>query len=268
MTFHSKRAVSAQEDDMTTLGFQLYSARNFPPLSEVLKKLAQAGYGQVEGYGGIYGSMDEAALQALRAGMDESGLTMPTGHFGLDMLEKEPERALKIAKTLGMEAIYCPYLLPDQRPSDASGWCAFGQRLGEAGKRFQDAGYVFGWHNHDFEFKTLEDGSTPQEQIFAGGPDLAWEADIAWVVRGGADPLAWIESYGKRIRAVHVKDIAPAGENTDEDGWADVGHGTVPWADLMAALKKTPAKHFVVEHDNPKDLDRLITRSIASFDSY
>ncbi|SIR04723.1 Sugar phosphate isomerase/epimerase [Rhizobium sp. RU35A] len=253
---------------MTELGFQLYSARNFPPLSETLTKLSQAGYTQVEGYGGIYGTMDDAALKALRADLDAAGLTMPTGHFGLDLLEKQPEQALAIAKTLGMEAIYCPYLLPDLRPSDAAGWFAFGQRLQEVGKRYRDAGYVFGWHNHDFEFKTLDDGSTPQEQILAGGPDLAWEADIAWVVRGKADPFAWIESYGKRITAVHVKDIAAPGENADEDGWADLGHGTVPWKDLIAALRKTSAKHFVLEHDNPKDVDRLIARSIASFETY
>ena len=253
---------------MTELGFQLYSARNFPPLSETLKKLAAAGYKTVEGYGGIYATMDDAALQGLRADLDANSLTMPTGHFGLDLLEKEPEQALKIARTLGIEAIYCPYLMPDQRPTDAKGWYAFGQRLAEAGKRYQDAGYVFGWHNHDFEFHTLEDGSTPQEQIFAGGPDLAWEADIAWVIRGKADPFSWIEKEAKRIQAVHVKDIAPNGENTDEDGWADVGHGIVPWRDLMAKLRHTSAKHFVLEHDNPKDLDRLISRSIASFQTY
>lgn len=253
---------------MTTFGFQLYSARNFPPLSDVLRLVAQKGYKEVEGYGGLYATLDEAALKSMRAELDSNGLTMPTGHFGLDLLEKEPEQALLIAKTLGMEAIYCPHLVAEQRPTDAAGWRDFGQRLSQAGKRYIDAGYTFGWHNHDFEFKQLEDGSTPQEQILAGGPDLSWEADIAWVIRGGADPFEWIEKHGNRITAVHVKDIAPAGENTDEDGWADLGHGTVGWKELLAALKKTPAKHFVLEHDNPNDLERLASRSIASFQTY
>ena len=63
---------------------------------------------------------------------------------------------------------------------------------------------------------------------------------------------------GDRITAVHVKDIAPAGENADEDGWADVGQGTVDWKGLMAALKEqTKAKYFVMEHDNPKDDKRF-----------
>ena len=61
---------------------------------------------------------------------------------------------------------------------------------------------------------------------------------MAWVIRGGADPLKWISDYGKRIVAVHVKDIAPAGQNADEDGWADVGHGTVDWKGLIKALKE------------------------------
>ncbi len=253
---------------MTKLGFQLYCARNFPPLSEILKKVAAAGYTEVEGYGGIYATMDELSLKRLRNDLDANGLAMPTGHFGLDLLEKEPEQALLIARSLGIEAIYCPHLMPDQRPTDAAGWRAFGERLQEVGKRYRDAGYTFGWHNHDFEFKILADGTTPQQQILEGGPDLAWEADIAWLIRGGADPFAWIEKYGNRITAVHVKDIAPAGENTDEDGWADVGHGTVDWKALMAALRKTPARHYVLEHDNPKDVDRLLTRSIASFKTY
>ena len=253
---------------MTNLGFQLYSARNFPPLSDVLPLLAQFGYRTVEGYGALYASLDELSLKTLKSDLDRNGLSMPTGHFGLDLLEREPAQALLIANTLGIEAMFCPYLLPDQRPTDAQGWFAFGKRLAEAGKRYQDAGYVFGWHNHDFEFMPLDDGSTPQEQIFAAAPDLAWEADIAWVIRGGADPFDWVKRYGDRIRAVHVKDIAPAGENRDEDGWSDLGHGTVPWKDLLGALSSTPARHYILEHDNPSDLERLASRSMASFKSY
>ena len=115
---------------------------------------------------------------------------MPTGHFGLDMLEKEPGRVLEIAKAVGIETIYCPYLPPDQRPDSGEGYAEFGKRLQEAGKPYRDAGLGFGWHNHAFEFEKLADGAVPQVAIFEGGPDLEWEADIAWVIKGGADPLA------------------------------------------------------------------------------
>ena len=253
---------------MQNVSFQLYSARNFQPFSEVFKVLKAAGYTQVEGYGALYASLDDGSVKATKADLDANGLSMPTAHFGIDMLEDEVDRVLEIASTLGIEAIYCPYLMPDQRPTDAAGWTAFGARLQKASAPYRAAGLDFGWHNHDFEFQALSDGSFAQDRIMDGGPDLSWEADIAWVVRGGADPFPWIEKYAGRITAVHVKDIAPSGENTDEDGWADVGHGTMPWADLMTALSKTKAKHFIVEHDNPKDIERLAKRSIQSIQSY
>ena len=62
--------------------FQLYSARNFQPWSDVLAMLAAAGYKSVEGFGGVY--EDPAAFRKL---MDQNGLSMPSGHFSIDALE-------------------------------------------------------------------------------------------------------------------------------------------------------------------------------------
>ncbi len=246
---------------MTDFSYQLYSSRNFPPLANTLAMLARLGYSAVEGYGALYA--DPAQVEALKAALAGSGLAMPTAHMSLDMLEKDPGRVLSICRDLGITTVYCPYLLPDLRPTDGAGWEAFGRRLQAAGGPIREAGLGFGWHNHDFEFRRTADGALPQEAIFAAAPDLEWEADIAWVVRGGADPLEAIERWGERITAVHIKDIAPAGENADEDGWADVGDGTVDWPAIMAALRGTPARHFIVEHDNPNDHVRFAERSLA-----
>lgn len=244
--------------------FQLYSARNFKPWADVLKMLARNGYTQVEGFGGVY---DDP--KAFRADMDRNGLAMPSGHFSIDALEGDFDGVRRIADTLGVTLIVCPYLMPDKRPTDATGWKVFGERLGAVGDKAKKAGYGFAWHNHDFEFKALPDGSLPQKLILDAAPSIGLELDVAWVVRGGADPAKWIADYADRILAVHVKDIAPAGQNANEDGWADVGHGTVAWKPLMAELRaKTPAKVYVMEHDNPSDLERFARRSIETVKSY
>lgn len=254
---------------MEKFSFQLFSARNFPPLDHVFSLLKESGYAYVEGFGPVYGDMDAAAGKALKAELDAAGLAMPTAHFSIDALEADPAKVIGFAKAAGIEVIICPYLMPDQRPKDAAGWIAFGARLQKAGAPYKAAGFAFGWHNHDFEFAVLADGSVVLDRIFEGGPDLSWEADIAWIVRGKTDPFAAIEKYKDRIVAVHVKDIAPVGENGDEDGWADVGHGTVPWAKLMPFIREnTKAHYFVAEHDNPNNLERMVTRSIASFKTY
>jgi sugar phosphate isomerase/epimerase len=212
----------------------------------------------MEGFGGLYA--DKATLAELAAGLKDTGLKMQSGHFGLDQVEQTPDWAIEVAKTLGMSQVIVPWIHPDMRPTDGAGWRALGARLQKAGAPVVAAGLKFGWHNHDFEFVALPDGTIPQTALFEGGPDLAWEMDVAWVVRGGADPLAWIDAQKTRIIAAHVKDIAPAGENTDEDGWADVGHGTVNWGAIMPALRAIGVENFVMEHDNPSDHARFARR--------
>lgn len=248
---------------MTGYSYQLYSSRNFQPLENTLTMLREFGYTGVEGFGGVYGDP-----VALKRELDSRGLSMSTGHFGLDMLENETARVLDIAATLQIKAIFCPYLAADQRPDSVAGWQEFGKRLVKAGAILRKAGYEFGWHNHDFEFQTLSDGSVPLEHILDASPDLKWEADIAWIIKGGSDPLEWIDRYGDQILAVHVKDIAVSSKKADEDGWEDVGHGTVNWPALFSALRKTPARYFIMEHDNPSDDKRFASRSIATLRNF
>lgn len=249
---------------MTTLSYQLYSSRNFPPLDKTLKMVADLGYKQVEGYGALYASLDD--LDGLKAALSENGLTMPSGHVGLDMVEGDPKRVIRIARELGMTHVFVPYLMPADRPATDNGWRAFGARLEKAGKPLKDAGLAFGWHNHDFEF-SKDGGAHPLDLILEGGPELDLELDVAWVVRGGQDPAAWIAKLADRLVAAHVKDIAPKGECADEDGWADVGQGTMDWAGLMTALKRAGCQLFVLEHDNPSDDARFASRSIAFLNS-
>ncbi len=244
---------------MTSISYQLYCSRNFPPLVGTLEMLAAAGYKEVEGYGGLYDD-----LSTLHAVLDANGLRMTTGHFGLDMVENDPKGAINVARTLGMEAVIVPYIAAEDRPTDGAGWAAFGVRLADAGKPVQDAGFAFGWHNHAFEFDSLGSNDLPLDLIAAASPDLKLELDLGWVAVAGHDPIAWINKYAGRIIAAHVKDIAPDGTATDEDGWADVGHGIIDWQPIKAALDAAGVRRMVVEHDNPKDHKRFATRSLAT----
>lgn len=247
---------------MIDFSYQLYSSRSVASLGEVLTSLAELGFERVEGYGALF--ENDRAVAELKARLAANGLAMPTGHFGIEMLERAPERVIEIAGLLGIQTVYCPFLNVAQRPDSGAGYAALGKRLQQLSRPLRDAGLGFGWHNHDFELRATADGAVPIEALFEGGPELEWEADIAWVIKGGGDPHHWIKTLGSRITAVHMKDIAPAGENADEDGWADLGDGTVDWAGLLAALRGTPARHFVLEHDNPSDPERFAKRSLAA----
>ena len=247
---------------MTEFSYQLYSSRNFPPMSGTLSMVAGAGYTQVEGFGGMFGDTTETA--ALAADLKTNGLTMPTVHLGLDMVESDPQGVISLAKALGISQVFVPHLSEAQRPTDAGGWAEFGRYLSALGAPLRGAGLGFGWHNHDFEFAAFSEDGTPFEAMMDAAPEVLIELDIAWVQMAGHDPVAWINRYGDRIVAVHVKDIAPAGTCEDEDGWADVGHGIMDWASINAALAGTAVATRVMEHDNPNDDRRFAARSIAA----
>jgi sugar phosphate isomerase/epimerase len=244
---------------MKPLSFQLYSARNFQPFADVIATLAAIGYREVEGFGGAY-----ADPPALKAVMDRHGVSMPTGHFAVEALEKDEAGCLATMRALGIRTIVAPYLVPAERPTDSAGWSAFGRRLEAIARTYRAKGHEVCWHNHEFEFMRLPDGGFPQELIFNAAPTLRWEIDVAWVAKANEDPVRWIMRHGHRILCVHLKDIAPAGQAEDEDGWADIGHGTLRWPQIVTALKATPARHFIVEHDNPKDVERFARRSFAT----
>jgi sugar phosphate isomerase/epimerase len=241
------------------ISFQLYSARNFKPWEPFLAHLAACGYSEVEGYGDpdIYDAPEQ-----FRDLLTRHNLTMPTGHvFPVMALETDRKKLLYVARTLGMRAIYCPYILPEEQPKSAAGWKAWGRRLAQTGEWLRGEGIAFGWHNHDFEFVKLKDGSFPIERIFEGGPLLDWECDIAWVAHARQNPVKWLKTYADRITAVHLKDNAPKGENLDQHGQTDVGRGTIKWPEVFAAIKATRCLHHVVEHDNPKDAKSFAKRS-------
>lgn len=247
---------------MLGISYQLYCSRNFPPLEDTLAMLAAAGYKDVEGFGGLY-----ADPAGFKAALDKAGLRMPTGHFGLAQVEGDRDKMLGMAKSLNMDAVIVPYVMPDDRPSTAEGWRAFGKRLNEAGKPFLDAGIKFGWHNHDFEFVAV-DGVLPEDAILDGGPDLSVELDVGWVKVAGLDLVQTINKYKGRLIAAHIKDIAPDGECADESGWADVGHGVIDWKPVHAALQAAGVNRYVVEHDNPNDHKRFAIRSLAAVKAF
>ena len=203
--------------------FQLYSARNFSPVVDIFPKLKALGYRQVEGFGGLYTDADELA-----AALENTGLSMPTGHFGLDMLE-DTSSAMKVAEKLGIKTLICPAIPPEERSRNADDWKKLAGKLASLSETYAKAGLRFGWHNHDYEFMPISGGELPMDLLLAGAPDIIWQCDVAWLVKGGEDPLAWFERYGDRIASIHVKDIAADGQCVDEDGWADVGFGIMDW---------------------------------------
>lgn len=231
------------------LSLQLYSLRNFGDLDAQLDAARDAGYRLVEA---VQSHLDDA--DAVRAKLDARGLAAPSAHVSLPALRRDLPGAVRAARVLGADRLYMPALPADERGGDAAQWRHAGRELGEMALRAGDGGMSLGYHNHAWELAVMADGRPALAHLFEGadGTPLTWQADVAWLARGGADPMRWLAEQSRRLTSVHVKDIAPAGTKQDEDGWTDVGSGTLDWPALWEASLTHGATLMVVEHDNPK----------------
>ncbi len=247
---------------MPELSFQLFSARN-TPLADALTIIANAGYSSVEAYGENFKDQN-----GFKQALDASGLHIASVHIGLEQLLNNIDEELKLTDSFGINHIVCPYLLPDARPTDEAGWVKLAEQLSGINDTVESAGKTFAWHNHDFEFEKLAEGSVPMQILLDHAPGMHWELDVGWIQRAGDSPASWLQKHASRISALHIKDLAATGECVDEDGWADLGHGVIDWQPLLPLIKNTQATVLAVEHDNPSDLHRFASNSFDTFKNW
>ncbi|WEK05975.1 MAG: sugar phosphate isomerase/epimerase [Candidatus Devosia phytovorans] len=240
------------------IAYQLYSSRNFPPLFDQFPKLKAMGYDAIEPWLPAY----EQDAQAFRRALDDAGLRCLGFHMPLAGLVDEPQRFVEIAQTLGATYLIPPYVIVEERQPTAPYWRGLGEKLAKGAEVAGQHGLSVAWHNHDFEFIALPDGTRPIDHIFeAGGDAVKFEIDCGWIVRAGADPAAELQRFADRIVAIQTKDTAPLGTQGD-DGWTATGDGIIDWAALVPLFRATKADHIVTEHDNPSEWQRFARRSI------
>lgn len=238
------------------LSIQLYSARSIEPLAAQFALVANLGYKMVEPWGGLFNDPD-----TLKRLLELHGMTAPSAHVGLDRLRSDAVGTTRLCKELGIETIFAPAPPPGEREGGENQWRGIGRELNEIGNAVAGEGLRFGWHNHHWEYGKTSGGKTYLECLFEEAPGLVWQADLAWIVRGGGDPVAEIRKHAQRLVACHIKDLAPAGECADEDGWADPGHGIMDWPALRTAMTEAGVSLFVAEHDKPNDVARFARRA-------
>jgi sugar phosphate isomerase/epimerase len=243
----------------TPLSIQLYSLRTLSGLPEVLDTIKAAGYRNVE----LIGShLDDAAN--VRQQLDERGLAVSSSHVGMAALRERFDIIMAACTTLGFTQLFMPSVPAEERQSAEPYWTNLGRELGQMARRAKDQGIELGYHNHHWELNVQANGRTALDCLFAGAGDapLTWQADVAWLVRGGADPVALMRKHKSRVVSVHAKDLAPEGTRLDEDGWADVGHGVLDWRGRLAqAAIDSGARWLVAEHDKPSDPARFARNS-------
>ena len=246
---------------------QLYSVRDemekdFYGTIQAMKDL---GYDGVE-FAGLFGEDPEK----IKAFCEEIGITPISAHVPYyDMLEN-PEAVLADYKAIGVKYVVVPYLTEECRPG-TDGFAATVEGIRKIGEAAKAMGMQLLYHNHDFEFVTI-DGEYALDVLYSTVPEdlLKTEIDTCWVNVAGVNPAEYIEKYSGRAPVVHLKDFKKSGEGNgklydligiDDDAQAEeeedsfsfmpVGYGVQDMPAILAACENAGAEWVVVEQDNP-----------------
>ena len=247
--------------DSARLSVQLYSLRSITDPAVKLRVVRASGLKCVE-----TSSSDHAEARRMRRLLDENDLAAPSGHYGIEAFRERLAWVVDTAGILGQQLVVLWGFPENEHWPERLGWARAGEELGRIAERLQDAGLTFAFHNHDWELRRFQDGRLALDVLFdtAAGSPLRFQPDLAWIVRGGKEPRAILDRHADKVVACHVKDLAPAGDNADEDGWADLGQGRITWHELWPAVRAAGASLMVLEHDAPRDPTRFLAVSVAA----
>ncbi|MBP2169439.1 sugar phosphate isomerase/epimerase [Erwinia toletana] len=245
-------AAPAPQDQIALQG---YTLRNVGSLEQQYAMAHDAGFKAIE-----IVSDQGVSPQQLNDLLNKYQLKVTSDHVHLADLEAETQKIIDFNQAINNHTIIVSWLTLDERPDSAEGWKQMGQRLDKLGATLKKQGMQLGYHNHNFEMKKYA-GKTALEIMLdnASAQNLQVELDVAWVSRGGQDPVRFLQKYPGRIFAIHAKDNASIGVRDDEMNFAPPGSGILAWNEILPAAEKAGTRWYIVEHDLPKDPRAIIT---------
>ena len=243
------------------LGVQLYSLRNQIKelgVEEVLKMVAKAGYSCVE-FAGFYG----LTPREMKALLDKYHLEGISAHIKIDEIIPQ----LDYIDEIGIKSVYIPWMSGDDLKNNMD---ALVEQIKTVKKELDKRGVVFGYHNHDQEYRNGED---LVKQLLDKTEGFYSEIDTYWVKMAGLDPVEKMKEYGDRLKCLHIKELKTVGVKTDPN--PVVGEGCVGFKEIFDLGNKMgiqlailevegfpcePAEYLKRSYENMKKLSNKILR--------
>ena len=248
------------------LALQVYTVRDAAAenFAGTMKQIKEMGYDGVE-LAGLYDLEPDYIRQVL----DDAGLKAISAHVPYAQLIDDLQGTLQQYKTIGCDYIAIPYLEDDKRPG-APGFEQVVAAVPKIGEACVNMGMTLLYHNHDFEFVKVDNGSFGLDYLYVKVPAdlLQTELDTCWIKVAGESPIAYIEKYADRCPIVHLKDFYREDEAEDEGQlyeligqdekkekkkssfeFRPVGYGVQDIPSIVKAAQENGAKWLVVEQD-------------------
>lgn len=245
----SALAVPFLHEEMTSIpkrrkniGVQLYSVRveMNQDAKGTLAKLAAMGYNQIESarsQKGLYYGLSPAEMK--KTCMDLN-MTLRSGHVHVD---KDWLKTIDQAAEAGQEYLICSTMPTSGQTVD--NYQEVADTFNKAGEQCKSRGIKFGYHNHEYEFDTV-DGQVLYDILLKNtAPGLVhMELDLGWVVAAGKKPDDYFNRFPGRFPLWHLKDM-----NLTEKKSTEFGKGQLDIPAILKSHKKSGLKYFFIEQE-------------------
>jgi sugar phosphate isomerase/epimerase len=241
-------------------GLALYTLRDSMASNPkaTLQAVADAGYAYVETANYEDGKFYGMAPADFKAYLESIGLTAKSAHMGMVNLENA-DQLIADAKAAGISYFVIPVPPMGMFTFGPDGMGMKGTAaelatiLNTLGEKCSAAGLKLLYHNHDFEFKPMADGSVMIDYLLenCNADNVNFQMDLFWVTKAEVDPLAYFEKYPGRFKAWHVKDM------NAEGNFAPVGTGSIDFKRILAEKVKSGMEYYLVEQDQTFGLDPM-----------
>jgi sugar phosphate isomerase/epimerase len=240
------------------VGIQLYTLRDAMTADALgsLKKLSALGYKNLELANYSNGKFYGFTPTELKKIVADLGMEIKSSHAAVESTGITPETAKAMADAhaeVGVKYCVQPWVNEVDRTIES-----YKKMIGdwnEVGRIMKGVGIQFGYHNHNFEFASI-DGVVPYYDIFMPEMDadlITMELDLFWANKAGQDPVAMFNKYPGRFQLLHFKDMktkqAPFFDVIKDDV-CSVGAGVIDFKAILKAKDVAGMKYMFVEDDN------------------
>ncbi len=236
-----------QSVNQKKIGIQLYTLKDIirKDVYGTLKQVAGIGFTELESYDYENGIIFNIPFQDFSAMVKDLGLSLVSGHYGTNTAFGDKwEQAVEDALKAGQKYMIIASLNHDDRQT-LDGYKRVCERMNQANEICRKAGIMFGYHNHEYEFESLE-GQIPYDVMAKELDDsIVLELDIYWSTFSGMDAIELFKKYTGRIHLWHVKDM----DREKRTRQTDVGSGSIDYATIFQAAEVSGMKHFFLEQE-------------------
>ncbi len=252
------------------LGVQLYSVRDamMKDPAGSLKKLADMGYVHVEHANYINRKFYGYSVKDFKKLLADTGLQMPSGHTVMQASDWDDSKndftdkwkyTIEDAAEVGQRYVISPWLDESLR-TDMVKLKKFMDQFNKCGELCKSHGMSFGYHNHNFEFKTkIGDGDLYDYILANTDPTLVLQQmDIGNMLGAGGVALDLIKKYPGRFELMHVKDEIKSTSGEGMDGYEStiLGQGVMPVHEIVKeARKRGGTSQFTIEQESYQGKD-------------